>query len=328
MAVWVGCGDEKEVLLSGNTMGTTYHVTLAAGSPRNTGDLGKKIDARLDEISQSMSTYIKGSEISRFNAIGNTREKFYISDDFFYVMIVARKLYDLTEGTWDGSIDPLINLWGFGRSEMKTRVPSENEILTILANTGFDHVEISPEKKYLKKKKASLSLDLASVAKGYGVDQVAKLIRESGCKNFLVEIGGEIYASGLRMDGNPWRIGINTPLKKAARNDVYKLVLLRDKAFATSGDYRIFFESGGSRYSHILDPTTGYPVSNGVVSVSVVADNCTFADGLATALVVMGHEKGLELLNSLQGIEGLIIVRDGNGKLRDYNSEGFDAQTR
>ena len=152
------------------------------------------------------------------------------------------------------------------------------------------------EKGYLSKRNPHVSLDLGSIAKGYGVDQVAEVIRNNGIKNFLVEIGGEVYASGCKIDGGYWLVGINMPDKDALIGDIYKTVRLKNKALATSGDYRNFFEKKGAFYSHVIDPRTGYPVKNGIVSVSVVADDCTFADGLATAIMVAGHEKGLELV--------------------------------
>jgi len=317
-----GCG-EKEVLITGETMGTTYHIKVIAGYFRNPSKLKEKIDKRLEAVNRSMSIYQKDSEISRFNAMKSTDEKFSISDDFLRVMIIAEEIYKITHGAWDGTVHPLVNLWGFGSTGKREDVPAPEEIQAMLSDIGFDKIEISMSPRYLKKKVGTVTLDLASIAKGYGVDQVAKLIEGENIKNFLVEIGGEIYASGVRTDGKDWKVGINTPDKDASFNQVYKSLSLHDKAMATSGDYRIFFEKEGKRYSHILDPVTGYPVTNNVVSVSVIADNCTFADGLATALMVIGHEKGIELVNSLKGVEALIVVHEKDGNLKDYYSTGF-----
>jgi len=316
-----GCGKQKEVLFSGKTMGTTYHITLVAAH-LNQKDLKSKIDMRFDDINRSMSTYRKDSEISRFNNLQNTGEKFYVSGDFWQVMTVAQKIYQLTGGAWDGTVKPLVNLWGFGSTKNKYTIPEKTAIQAHLANIGFNHIEIAAD-RCLIKYKAAISLDLASIAKGYAVDQVAALIRENGINDFLVEIGGEVYAAGLRKDGKPWKIGINQPIKNAPVDQVYKVVNLHDKAFATSGDYRIFFEIDGRRFSHIIDPRTGYPVTSGVVSASIVADNCTFADGLATALVVLGPEKSLELINRLAGVECLIIAQKQDGTLIDYYSKNF-----
>ncbi|MBT8363399.1 MAG: FAD:protein FMN transferase [Deltaproteobacteria bacterium] len=155
------------------------------------------------------------------------------------------------------------------------------------------------------------------------MDQVSELVAAAGYKNYLVEIGGEVYAAGLRPDGQRWRVGINRPQKDAAFNAVYRVVSLFNQAFATSGDYRNFFEINGVRYSHVIDPRSGYPVSNGVVSVSIIADNCTLADGLATAIMVMGAEKGIRLVDRLSNVEAFIVVEASDGSLADFSSQGF-----
>jgi thiamine biosynthesis lipoprotein len=241
-------------------------------------------------------------------------------------MTVAQHIYELTGGAWDGTIEPIVNLWGFGNSENKKRIPEKLEIDALLADIGFNNIEMSAN-RYLVKRKASIALDFASIAKGYGVDQVAVLIRMDGIINYLVEIGGEVFAQGLRKDGKKWKIGINNPRKDSPIDQVYKAVSIRDKGFATSGDYRIYFECKGKRFSHILDPRNGYPITNGVVSVSIVADTCTFADGLATAVMVLGHKKGIELVNSLSNTECLIVVRADDETLTDYYSKGFISES-
>jgi thiamine biosynthesis lipoprotein len=313
---------KREHLIRGSTMGTIYHVKVVTGAYQGISGLKEKIEKRLDEINQSMSAYIKASEISRFNDLRRVGEKFKISDDFFQVMKVAKEVYQLSDGAWDGTVNPLVDLWGFGRGGRKNEVPPKNQITALLPAIGFHQIEvIAPG--YLIKKQAAVTLDLSSIAKGYGVDQVAGIIQQAGFENYLVELGGEVFARGRRKDGQQWRVGINRPRKDAAANDVYKVVRLQDHAFATSGDYRNFFEVNGIRYSHVIDPKTGYPVSNGVVSVSIIADTCTFADGLSTAIMVLGHERGLSLINRLNHVEGLIVVEGPDGNLIDYPSDGF-----
>jgi len=320
--LFAGCGQKKEVKFSGKTMGTTYHINVVVGFFSHTKDLQKKIDLRLDEINKSMSTFRTDSEISRFNTYQKVGEKFRISDDFLNVMTVGKTVYELTDGAWDGTVKPIENLWGFGNSENKKGIPEKSEIEAFLPNVGFNNIEISTQ-GYLIKKKASITLDLASIAKGYGVDQVAAIIKTNGIKNFLVEIGGEVFASGFRKDGKKWRIGINRPQPGSPIDQVYKVVTLNDKGFATSGDYRNYFELDGKRFSHIFDPRNGYPVRNGVVSVSIIADTCTFADGLATAVMVLGRKKGIELVSRLENTECLIVVRKQDNTLVDYLSKGF-----
>lgn len=318
------CKAKEEHLIQGRTMGTFYQVQVITADSEGIPGLKEKVERRLTEINRSMSTYLPQSEISRFNRFEPTGVKFKISEDFYQVMQVAEKVYHLSDGAWDGTVNPLVDLWGFGSKGIKTVIPSSTEILRLRASVGFHHIEIRAP-GYLVKKKAGISLDLSSIAKGYGVDAVAGVLRNQGFRDFLVEIGGEIFAAGVRRDGKRWRIGINTPRKDAAFNAVYKTVNLKDSAFATSGDYRNFFEVNGIRYSHVIDPTSGYPVSNGVVSVSIRAGDCTFADGLATAVMVMGQEKGLALINRLDGVEGLIVVEEPDGSLKDFFSKGFNA---
>ena len=323
--VSAGCVDSREVIISGYTMGTFYNVKIVGGKIRNTNKLKTAVENRLKEINMSMSTYIAESEISKFNADISDAEKFWVSDDFINVMMVSKKLYKLTDGAWDGTIKSLSDLWGFGSTEKKVKIPEKKAIDRILAKTGFDKI-IVKENNYLKKQKADVKLDLSSVAKGYAVDQIAELIIEKGFENFLVEIGGEVYASGFRGDGKEWKIGINMPEKNASFNKVYQSIKLHNTAVATSGDYRIFFEVDGKRYSHVLDPKTGCPVSNQVVSVSILSNRCAFADGLATAVMVLGHKKGLQLINRLENVEGLIIARQKDGAFTDYYSKGFKAK--
>ena len=320
-----GCNDKKKTLISGQTMGTTYHIKVVAGSSKDISHLKAKIDQRLAQINRSMSTWLKDSEISRFNALEKIGEKFEISNDFLEVMIVAQELYRLTEGAWDGTVNPLVNLWGFGNTGGRNSIPPVEQIKKRLSELGFSNIQII-ENRYLVKNKASVTLDFGSIAKGYAVDKIAELIEQNGIKNFLVEIGGEVYAAGTRLDDKLWKIGINTPRPDAPADQVYKAIAIKDRAFATSGDYRNFFEVNGKRYSHIIDPRSGYPVDNGVVSVSVIADTCTFADGLATALMVMGTEKGLTLVNRLPGVESLMIARKEGQSLVAYYSNGFENQ--
>jgi thiamine biosynthesis lipoprotein len=317
------CDAKQEHIIQGRTMGTTYHIQVITGYFQGISGLKAKIDQRLEEINRSMSTYQKDSEISRFNNFRQAGKKFRVSGDFYKVMRAAQTIYRLSGGAWDATIHPLVNLWGFGSSDRKNTVPQSQEIAALMPNIGFGNIEIQGP-GFLLKKIASVTLDLSSIAKGYGVDQVAAIIRKKGFENYLVEIGGEVLVSGYRKDGKLWRIGINRPKTDAAFDDVYSVVDLHNKAFATSGDYRSFFVADGVRYSHVIDPATGYPVTNGVVSVTIIADTCTFADGLATAIMVMGVEKGLDLINRLENVEGLIIAEKQDGRLVPFYSKNFN----
>ena len=317
----VGCGMQKEVLLSGRTMGTFYHIKVISGYFDDLNGLETKIETRLEEINQSMSTYRPDSEISRFNRLSET-ETMAISADFYAVLEMARGIYAATKGAWDGTVKPLVNLWGFGNAQPLKTAPNPDEISALLARTGFAQLRMLAKGR-IGKHTPGLTLDLASIAKGYGAEAIAALIRQAGYRNFLVEIGGEVVAAGRRKDGRPWVVGISRPVPEAAADSVYRAVSLTDGAMATSGDYRNFFEVDGVRYSHVIDPRTGYPVRNRVASASVVAPDCTFADGLATALMVMGAEEGLALVNRLPNVECLILVQTENGQFAEHASAGF-----
>ena len=323
LLILAGCPDRREIKFTGKTMGTTYHMTIVGSHFTAVAPLQKAVDERLEAINASMSTYRPDSEISRFNQMQRIDTPLPISTAFQEVMRVSRQLFQMTRGAWDGTLDPLIDLWGFGRTQRsKDRAPTAEEIQALLPAVGFHHIVLHADGQ-LSKRQSSVSLDLASVAKGYAVDAIASLIGDKGFENYLVEIGGEVYAAGVRIDGQPWRIGINKPDAGAPFDQVYRIVNLQDRAFATSGDYRNFFEIEGQRYAHIIDPRTGYPVANGVVSVSVTADTCALADGLATALMVMGATAGIELVNRMEGVECLVITRDDHNRLNEHASRGF-----
>ena len=274
----ISCSPPMEtVLLTGRTMGTTYHISLVTDAADAREALQARIDQRLERINQSMSTYRPESEISRFNKRETTDRDFPVSTDFYTVMTAAAQIHRLTGGAWDGTVYPLVKLWGFGSVEDNPTMPSPQAIQKALAKVGFDGVDLSTT-GMLKKQRSDLTLDLASIAKGYGVDEVSRLLSELGFANHLVEIGGEIYAAGTRADGKPWKVGINRPEKGAPVNAVYQALTLHNRAMATSGDYRSFVEIDGRTYTHIIDPRTGYPVTNDVVSVSVIAPTCILAD--------------------------------------------------
>jgi len=317
-----GCGGKTEAVFAGKTMGTTYHVKVVAGYFQRTAHLQQAIDARLAQVNASMSTYIKDSEISRFNAHRQTGAGFAASADFYFVMQEGQRIHELSGGAWDGTVDPLVNLWGFGRSGPVDKAPDQDRIDRVLEQVGFNHLRFAPDRRIFKDR-PDIAVDLGSIAKGFGVDAVAKVLREAGFSRFIVEIGGEVMAAGLRPDDTAWKVGLNRPQAGAALDSVYKTVALRDQALATSGDYRQFFQQGGRRYSHLINPATGWPVDNGVVAVSIVADTCTLADGLATAVMVMGVTKGLALIDGLEGVEALIVEQGADGTLHDHYSKGF-----
>ncbi len=281
--------------LTGATMGTRYHISIV----QNKIKLDKKalhhvIKQRLEQINQSMSTYRENSEISRFNR-SSTANWFPISDDFFQVMTQAIIAYQDTQGAFDPSIYPLVDLWGFAK-QIKFKPPSEQQIQTALNRTGLHYVKLQSSPPAMAKQKISLALDLSAIAKGYAVDVISELLLNKGLSNHLVEIGGEIQAHGTNSRQSAWNIAIEHPSSVQTQtqvNAVIKSIHLNNQALATSGNYRNFYEYQGKQYAHTLDPKTGYPVQTHLVSITVLHPSSLWADAMATAMLVMGKEKAL-----------------------------------
>jgi thiamine biosynthesis lipoprotein len=309
----------REYTIQGRTMGTFYTVKLVSSRPQSMDRWQKQIDTRLVQVNAGLSMYDPDSDLSRFNRTEPGRP-FRLSRDFARVMNTARTVFSLTGGAWDGTVKPLVDLWGFGTREPTDSLPDPDAVAKALALTGFQYLVF--ENTHVKKTKPGITLDLGSIAKGYGVDAVAGVLTGSGIDDFLVEIGGELYGSGMNRHNKPWSVGITHPLKTGSDAGLYKVVNLENRAIATSGDYRNFFEFRGKTYSHIIDPKTGYPVDNQVVSASVIADTCTFADALATAFVVMDPADSLALADSLEHVECLIIQKTPAG-FTEFASRGF-----
>ncbi len=306
--------------ISGKTMGTFYTIKFISGKKQALKMWQARVDTLLRDVNKKLSMYDRQSELSNFNRqkIG---EPVNTSSDFYTILLTAKKLYQLTEGSWDGTVKPLVDLWGFGTKKRIRQIPKTQKITLALSKTGFNHINI--EKPHEIYKTAGITLDLGSIAKGYGVDAIALLFTVSGIHDILVEIGGELYASGSNKKGAPWSVGISRPDKEFANQNLYKIVRLKNHAIATSGNYRNFFEVNGKTFSHIIDPKTGFPVDNHIVSASVISKNCTFADGLATALMVMGVQKAIGLVNSLEDTECLIIQKKAENFV-SHMSENFN----
>lgn len=302
------CSPEVEqVELFGETMGTTFSVKVV-GEHIDESALAQRIEAVFEAINAQMSTWRQDSEISRFNRV-RTREWFQISEDFMRVLASARRITQQTGGAFDVTVTGLVKLWGFGSSQRQIKVPSPEAIAEMLSHTGPGTVEIDASRGAVRKVDPAAQLDLSGIAKGYAVDAVAGVLEEAGLDDFLVEIGGEIRASGERPDGGAWRVAIEKP---DSRGRSIQLTLpLVNAALATSGDYRRYFDVADMRYSHIIDPRTGNPVDNSVASVSVVAGDTMTADALATGLMVMGTEKALALA-ARNKLAVMIIKRDGS----------------
>ena len=322
---FTGCDTPTPLIgWSGMTMGTSYQVKIAQTtlSENQLKSIRSEVDSALYEVNRQMSTYDPGSEISRFNAFEEIRP-FAVSPEFANVVAKALEIYKSSDKSFDITVGPLVNLWGFGAQGRRFNPPTKKEIHSVIKNIGSSHLKIVND-IYLVKHLPQLKLDLGAIAKGYGVDVVSDVLIKNNYRHFMVEIGGEVYARGEKEGGDLWRIGIDTPLLASIPGQNLQAILaLKDVAIATSGDYRNYFEYDGKVYSHTIDPATGFPVAHNLASVTVIAQNCMDADAIATALMVMGHEKGLYYIESLQNTEAYFIVRLGKESFRIHQSSGF-----
>ena len=268
-----------------------------------------------------MSTYRPESEISRFNRARST-DPFPVSADTLAVLRHAREISELTGGAFDVTVGPLVDAWGFGPAGEPAAPPTEGDIERLRRQVGFRKLRIDHAASSIRKLVPGLSCDLSALAKGYAVDRVADRLHAEGIDSYLIEVGGEVRAGGLSPRGDAWRVGIEQP--GPGPPAVQRLVRLRDRALATSGDYRNYYEVGGRRISHTIDPRSGRPIDHRLASVSVVAPLGVRADAIATALGVLGPDAGYELA-AAQGWAALLIVRRGDGTLHERETPAFAA---
>jgi thiamine biosynthesis lipoprotein len=298
-----------ELHMSGRTMGTTYNVKYRpTQSAPALKAMQMEVDALLAEINHTMSTYDPESELSRFNRL-DTTDWVSASASLHAVLKTALEVGAQSEGAFDITVGPLVNLWGFGPEFHPDRVPLEHDIAAARTRSGLDKVTLSDTQPAIRKHRPDVFLDLSGIAKGYGVDRVAELMTAHAIEHYMVEIGGEIRVRGLKEHDTPWRIAIEKPLP--GERSVQTVLALSDIALATSGNYRNFFEIAGRRYSHTIDPSTGWPVDNHLVSVTVLADTSMRADAWATAFQVLGPERGMAIAERINLPVLFVIERDG-----------------
>jgi thiamine biosynthesis lipoprotein len=323
---WVRSAHVEHPAWWGETMGTSYSITLSGKVKRSLfNKLSRRIEKELAEINRQMSTWDPESEISRFNHATNT-EPFQCSEGFASVVARSLELSKSTNGAFDPTLQPMLNLWGFGSEGGERQVPSDTEIENIKPATGWQKITTDGS-SYLQKSDPAVSLALGAIAKGYGVDALAKILDEAGCENWFVEIGGEVIVKGINPKGTPWRIGIQYPTTNPMSSRLQGIVNLSGDAAATSGDYHNYLEEDGEIYSHILDPRSGRAVLSDTASVTVVAPNCMDADGMATALFVMGAEEGLDWVEQQPDIEAMFLIRTPSGEISEKFSSGFQGVT-
>ncbi|RUM54129.1 MAG: FAD:protein FMN transferase ApbE [Methylococcus sp.] len=320
-----GCSEKEHAgfpfQLAGTTMGTTFSVKISVlPDGLDTDELKQDIRQTFHDINSMMSTYLPDSELSRFNRHTGT-DWVAISKPFGVVLAEAVSVSELSSGAYDVTVGPLVNLWGFGPGKKLPEIPSAADIQTQVQRTGFRMVELDEPGQRARKTNPALYIDLSSLAKGYAVDRVTELLVNRGIDDYLVEVGGEIKLGGSRANGEIWNIAVEKP--EAGVRSIEQVLQLTDVAVATSGDYRNFFESGGLRYSHTIDPRTGWPVNHALVSVTVLDASAMHADALATALMVLGPDEGFQLASKHQ-LTVLFIKKRGEG-FETLKTAGFPA---
>ncbi len=306
------------VSVSGPTMGTTYTVKFYTTEDyESSWRVKENIDELLLKVNKSMSTYDPQSELSLFNK-SPSQKVTKISDELAFVIDKALLISAMTSGEYDVTVGPLVNLWGFGPGKIEDNVPSDASILEAKRNVGYQYLSLKNAELV---KSRDIYVDLSSIAKGYGVDVLAEYLDTKGITSYLVEVGGEIKAKGVKPDESPWRVAIESPI--GGLNMAEKVLSLNNAAMATSGDYRNYFEKNGVRYSHTISPTTGKPITHRLASVSVIADSATMADGLSTAISVLGPELGYEFAQE-NGIAAYLIMKTDSG-FESKHSDSFNA---
>lgn len=316
-----GCSEKapeaQAIDFSGPTMGTSYSVKIKQMPQGIAYDqVAQGIAGVLKRVNDVMSTYQADSELSRFNQ-SNATSAVAASDELLKVVAEAQRISKLSDGAFDVTVGPLVNLWGFGPDMSLDRVPSAAEIEQMQGRVGYKKLTADPAAGQLSKTRAELYVDLSAIAKGYGVDAVAEYLETLGIGDYLVEVGGELRARGQSHRGTPWRIAVEKPV--SGSRDIQKVLELRDTAIATSGDYRNYFEKDGVRYSHTINPKTGKPITHTLASVSVLHPSAMTADGLSTLLMVLGPKEGMALAER-EKLSAYFLIKTENGFEEQYTS--------
>lgn len=301
--------DALLIAIGGNTMGGTWSLKLLKLPPSQTPDqLTAACQSVLDRLESEMSTYRPDSEINRFNRFKKT-DWFPVSPDLAAIVTTAQQVSDQTDGAFDITIAPCVNLWGFGPEPTGLRagkIPTDEEVERAKSHVNYRHLHVQLTPPALRKDDAALSIDLSAIAKGYAANELAKMLDDLGVSNYLIAVGGEVRAKGLSDLARPWHVGIEVPTPDTRR--ILRQVELRDAGVSTSGDYRNFFDVAGHRFSHELDPRTGRPVENAPASVSVIHSDSAYADAMATALMVLGPTDGYARAQKLH-LAALFVTR-------------------
>lgn len=318
ISILAACSQPGDWMIQGSAMGTTYTIRVSHPPTELTQEeLATLLAAEIERVEALMSTYRPESELSRFNSSDST-DWVHVSSDTAIVVAAAQDISRKSNGAFDITVGPLVDIWGFGpRLDVNGR-PTDEAIAEALGHVGYEKLEVRQDPPALRKSDPALHVDLSAIAKGYGVDQAAQVLVDHGIDDYMVEIGGDLRAAGYNQDGNPWRIAVERPIP--GDRALLEVVAVEDMSIATSGDYRNFFMQDGVLYSHTLDSRTGHPVTHKIASVSVRARSAMLADGWATAMLAMG-ESGLVIAEE-QEIAALMVERDGD-KLTEKSSKNW-----
>ena len=297
----------------GQIFGTFYHITY-----QNDSSIQTEILTELQKVDNALSMFNKESIISHINRGENVET----NEMFESVFNLAEKISDNTDGAFDITVAPLVNAWGFG---FKTgNPPTKQTVDSLRAIVGYKKVKLVNHR--ITKTDARVMLDCSAIAKGYGCDVVARLLEKRGIKNYMVEIGGEVVTHGISEKRLPWKIGVTKPSDDSlnVNNELQTVLNVKDRAMATSGNYRNFYYRGGKKYAHTIDPATGYPVQHSILSATVLAKCCAEADAYATAFMVMGMEKAKKVLEKHPELMAYLIYSDDKGNLQVWYSPSME----
>ncbi len=308
---------EQMISLQGTTMGPIpYHVKYISSDGTS---YQIAVDSLLEAFNQSLSTYVPNSEISRFN---NADSLAFESTLMFPVLETSKRVFDMTSGAFDPTVGPLVNAWGFGPNKKPTADTAKVD--SLLAFVGFDKIQFTPA--YVVKELDGMYLDFSAVAKGYAVDLVGNFLASKSINNYMVEIGGEVTCRGKNEKGEVWLIGVDNPDLDVRNDNIAATINLDNKAMATSGNYRNFYEIDGKKYAHTIDPASGRPVQHSLLSASVFATDCITADALATACMVMGLEKAIALFENHKELDAIFLYSDASGEIKTVVTSGIKDQ--
>jgi thiamine biosynthesis lipoprotein len=313
-AVWWWRNQDMPILIEGKTMGTTYHITYFDEQDRN---FKSSVDSLLALVNKSISTWDSTSEISRFNKAQRSI-KFELPY-FLPPLLVSQKVVSASHGAFDPTVMPLVDAWGFGPKKIEK--PDTTQVEKVLQYIGFEKLSFNQDS--LWKNDSRVQLDFSGIGQGYGADVVADFLKSKGVENALIEVGGEGMALGRNIKADkPWSLGLVNPLQP---QEYIGYITLENKSFSTSGNYFNYRIVDGRRFSHTIDPNTGYPTNKPILSASVFAADCTTADAWATAIMCMGHEKAIELLKSQNAIGVCLLYSNESGGVERFVSENVAA---